>query len=146
MKGKGVRVSVLVCLLGVLAVSGCATQGQAGAFWGTLLGAGLGQAMGGDSESTLLGAVLGGNIGYALGNEEDKYIAARQREQDLIYAAREREISRELANTRVVNIRNSNGSITQIRLHRRSGRWIGPRGEQYLALPPEEQLRPVYGF
>jgi len=46
----------------------------------------------------------------------------------------------------VVNIHNSNGSITPVTLQRVRGRWVGPRGEFYLVLPTPEQLWPVYGF
>jgi hypothetical protein len=50
------------------------------------------------------------------------------------------------ANTTIVNITNSNGSITPVTLKRSGNVWIGPRGEQYLSVPTAEQLKPVYGM
>ena len=50
------------------------------------------------------------------------------------------------ANTYVVNVHNSNGSITPVTLRRAGSRWIGPRGEEYTSLPSEAQLKPLYGF
>jgi len=70
-----------------------------------------------------------------IGNERDK--AKMQAQTNAAYQE---------ATTYVVNVQNSNGSITPVTLHRAGGEWIGPRGERYLALPTAEQLRPVYGF
>jgi hypothetical protein len=70
-----------------------------------------------------------------IGNERDKAKAAQEREA--IYQE---------ATTYVVNVQNSNGSITPVTLHRVGGEWVGPRGERYLSLPTPEQLRPAYGF
>ena len=54
--------------------------------------------------------------------------------------------ARDEVNTMVVNITNSNGSITPVILRRSGTMWIGPKGEQYMAIPTVEQLKPVYGF
>ena len=48
--------------------------------------------------------------------------------------------------TTVVNITNSNGSITPVTLRRSGNLWIGPKGEQYLSIPTPEQLKPIYGL
>ena len=53
---------------------------------------------------------------------------------------------REDTNSRIVNVRNNNVSIVQVRLRRSSVGWVGTRGEYYPTLPTSEQLRPVYGF
>ena len=53
---------------------------------------------------------------------------------------------RDEANTTVVNITNSNGSVTPVILRRSGNMWIGPKGEQYMSMPTVEQLKPVYGF
>ena len=47
---------------------------------------------------------------------------------------------------RTVWITNSNGSQIAVKLTRRGGGYIGPRGEIYSAMPTHEQLRMVYGF
>lgn len=52
----------------------------------------------------------------------------------------------EEAITSYVNVQNSNGSITPVRIRRLGNVWVGPRGEQYFAYPTVEQLKPVYGF
>jgi hypothetical protein len=50
------------------------------------------------------------------------------------------------ANSVLVNIHNSNGSISTVRLTRSGPGYIGPRNEYYDHLPTEGELRPVYGF
>lgn len=55
-------------------------------------------------------------------------------------------VVREDAITSYVNVLNSNGSITPVRVRRMGNVWVGPKGEQYLSYPTVEQLKPVYGF
>ena len=50
------------------------------------------------------------------------------------------------ANTVIINVYNSNGSITPVKLTRQGNVFVGPRGEQYFNLPTVDQLAPVYGF
>jgi len=115
---------------------GCESDAQTGALIGTGVGAGVGALAGGDTESTLIGAAVGGGAGYMLGNEGDKKKAAADRES----------IRQEL-NTVTINITNSNGSITPVRLRKQGVVYIGPRGETYTTLPTEEQLKQAgYGF
>jgi hypothetical protein len=130
-----------ILLVGVVSVglaffSGCESDAQTGAAIGTAAGAGIGQLAGGDTESTLIGAAVGGGAGYMIGNEQDKKKAAAERDQ----------IRAEL-NTVIVNITNSNGSISQVKLRRQGAVYIGPKGETYTTLPTEEQLKQAgYGF
>jgi hypothetical protein len=70
-----------------------------------------------------------------IGNESDK---AQMHSQ--MYAMRDD------MNSRLVNVRNSNGSIVMVRMRRYGVGWIGPRGEYYPSTPNSAQLRPVYGF
>ena len=81
------------------------------------------------------GAAWGGAIGYGLGNE----IAKDNMRSDISSV-------REDANTEIINVYNSNGSITPVKIKRIDERYIGPRGEIYQSLPTENQLRSVYGF
>ncbi|UCC31107.1 MAG: glycine zipper 2TM domain-containing protein [Phycisphaerales bacterium] len=63
---------VMFVLLMSVAVDGCATKGRTGAAVGGGLGAIIGQAVGRDTEATLIGAAVGGGVGYIIGNEADK--------------------------------------------------------------------------
>ncbi len=116
-------------------VAGCESGGGTGAGLGALAGAGIGQLAGGDTESTLIGAAVGGAAGYMLGNEGDKNKARA-----------ERAYIREEMNYVTVNMTNSNGSVSQVRLRKQGVGYVGTRGEYYNHLPTEDELRPIYGF
>ena len=120
---------------GLLFAVGCESDAQTGAGLGALAGAGIGQLAGGDTESTLIGAAVGGGAGYMLGNEGDKKKTK----------AEMNDIRQEL-NTVTVNITNSNGSISTVKLRKQGVGYIGPRGEYYDHLPTGEELQPIYGF
>ena len=121
--------------LGSVLVAGCQSDAQVGSAVGALAGAGIGQLAGGDTESTLIGTAIGAGAGYMLGNESDKMKARAERyhiRNEMRYVA--------------VNITNSNGSISQVRLRKHGVGYVGTRGEYYNRLPTEDQLRPIYGF
>ena len=120
---------------GSLLIAGCESDAQVGSAIGALAGAGIGQLAGGDSEATLIGAAVGGTAGYMLGNESE-----RQKAQA------ERAYMRQEMRTVAVNITNSNGSVSQVRLRRHGVGYVGTRGEYYHRLPTEDELRPIYGF
>lgn len=62
----------LIALL-VTSISACApTKAGRGGMGGAAAGAIAGQAIGRDTEATLLGAAIGGIAGYIIGNEMDK--------------------------------------------------------------------------
>jgi hypothetical protein len=71
---KGLIVILIVASVGVGLVfaGGCESDAQTGALIGTAIGAGAGQAIGGNTESTLIGAGAGAVGGYIIGNESDK--------------------------------------------------------------------------
>jgi len=128
-------VAAVVLSFGLLFFVGCQSDAQVGSAIGALAGAGIGQLAGGDTEATLIGAAVGGAAGYMFGNESDK---TRERvEMD--------HMRREMR-TVAVNITNSNGSISQVRLKRHGVGYVGTRGEYYSHLPTEDELRPIYGF
>ncbi len=152
---KTLKFKVLV-ILGVAGVglSGCATTGNGysqnqapqGALLGSLVGAGLGAVIGHQSgrtaEGAAIGAAVGGAGGYVIGNEQDKNQMQAQTTQTQAQAAQ----ALQAANTVVINVKNSNGSVTPVTLQRQGNEYVGPRGEHYIQLPTEEQLRSVYGF
>ena len=70
------QVAIAVCV--ALLLSGCLTnKAQQGGAGGAAAGALLGQAIGRNTEATLLGAAIGGMLGYVVGNEMDKADRAR---------------------------------------------------------------------
>ncbi len=142
--------ALLVVSVSVLS-AGCATQKKdskavPGAVIGSLVGAGLGAVIGHQSGETgagaAIGAAVGGAGGYVIGNEQDKAEMAAENDQSSQQARQ----ALETANTVVINVHNSNGSITPVTLRRDGNEWVGPKGERYLQIPSEDQLRPVYGF
>ena len=126
---------VLAVILVMLLLAGCQNEAQTGAVLGSLAGAGVGQIAGRDTESTLIGAAVGGAAGYMLGSEGDKKKAKGERAYLL-----------EQTKYVTVNIANSNGSISQVRLRKQGVGYIGTRGEYYHSLPTKDELRPIYGF
>jgi outer membrane lipoprotein SlyB len=128
---------IFVAAIGIslLAAAGCETAAQTGAAVGVLAGAGIGQAVGGTAGATIAGAAIGGAAGYMVGNEEDKMEAR----------ARHVRIHEEMDFV-VVNVTNSNGSISRVRLWREGPGFVGTRGEYYNHLPTQDELRPIYGF
>ncbi len=134
-KGVVTILIVFVLSIGLAFLAGCESDAGTGAAIGSLAGAGIGQLAGRDTESTLIGAAIGGGAGYMIGSEQDKKKAAAER------AALRQEI-----NTVTVNITNSNGSISQVRLSRQGVGYVGPRGEYYDHLPTGDELKPIYGF
>ena len=71
-KGLLIILCVVAVSLGLVFVAGCESDAQTGALIGTVIGAGAGQAIGGDTEATLIGAGVGAVGGYIIGNESDK--------------------------------------------------------------------------
>lgn len=74
----------LICINVVIAISfcalllpagGCQTRAQTGGLAGVGIGALAGQAIGGNTEATLIGAAIGAGAGYIIGNEQDKKAA-----------------------------------------------------------------------
>ena len=116
-------------------LAGCESEAQKDAIIGTVIGAALGQAIGGDTEATLIGAGVGTTAGYMLGNEAD-----RKKTNERI------ETLRAEANTVTVWITNTNGSQIPVTLTKSGPNYIGPKGELYAIMPTEDQLRQVYGF
>jgi hypothetical protein len=71
--GIMMRVFVVLILFSVTTLSGCASHGLNGLGIGAGLGAIAGQAIGRNTEATLIGAGVGTLFGYITGNEVDKF-------------------------------------------------------------------------
>ena len=125
-------VAAAVLGLSLIFAPGCESDAQTGALVGAAIGAGVGQAVGGDTSATLIGAGVGAAGGYMIGNEQDKKKARTEGVQGLDVVT--------------VNVVNSNGSTTPVRLKKQGAGYTGPRGEYYDHLPSPNELKSVYGF
>jgi len=135
-KSSVIVLAVVACVVLSLVV-GCESDAQKGTAVGALAGAGVGQLAGRDTKSTLIGAGVGAGAGYLLGKQSDKSKAKKEAETQKAI---------EEASTISVNITNSNGSVSTIKLKKQGTGFVGPRGEFYQTLPSEEHLKQVYGF
>ena len=123
---------LLVATLGLYA---CETYGKTGAAIGApvgaLVGAGTGAIIGHQSDHAGEGAVIGGLLGAAAGGAGGYGIGKAVENRRSV----------------VINVPNSNGSYTRVKLTRYGNEWVGPRGERYAYVPSPEQLASGgYGF
>ena len=91
-----------------------------------------------DKDKTKLavaGAALAASAVYGVINERDK----NQTQAQLSEMRQEMKVL-------TVNITNSNGSISQVRLQKQGVGYVGPKGEYYDHLPIDTELRPAYGL
>jgi hypothetical protein len=72
---KPIAISLLLL---ATVVAGCQTKGGTGAVGGAGVGALVGQAVGGNTQATLIGAGVGTGLGYIIGNEADKKDAKKR--------------------------------------------------------------------
>jgi uncharacterized protein YcfJ len=147
-------VMVLVAVVPMLMVSGCASptyQQNESAFNQAAIGAALGAIAGGvignnshgafgNREGVAAGAAIGGLLGGTMGHQKDQTRTQMNEMNNRVSAANE------AANTVVVNVNNSNGSVTPVTIRRVGNQYVGPRGEYYNSLPTEAQLKVAYGF
>ncbi len=71
-----VNVVFATCLCILLLLSaGCETRAQTGTTMGAGIGALVGQAIGRNTQATLIGTAIGAGVGYIIGNEQDKKAA-----------------------------------------------------------------------
>jgi hypothetical protein len=108
-------------------------------------------------EETIKGAIIGGIIGYqsheegegaAIGatlfgvgellRQIDENNNGEQKEAKHSYSEKIKEVY-------IIQVHNSNGSITPVELTKVDNIYFGPKGEQYEKLPTEEDLK-AYGF
>jgi surface antigen len=68
------KLALIILPILLVTMTSCATnKGQKGAGIGAASGAIIGQAIGRNTEATLIGAAVGTMLGYIVGNEMDKY-------------------------------------------------------------------------
>ena len=67
-------VAICICAL-AFSSGGCQTRAQTGTAMGAGIGALAGQAIGRNTQATLIGTAIGAGVGYIIGNEQDKKAA-----------------------------------------------------------------------
>ncbi len=73
---------LVTCFVWMTAFPGCQSDAQMAALIGTGLGALAGQATGGDTEGTVIGAATGAGLGYVISNESGKAKQEQHRRYD----------------------------------------------------------------
>ena len=142
MKAVRKRVLAMIVVISLLASVLCSGCGMSlhPIYKSTLAGALIGGIIGYQSDEALAGALIGGailGVGELLkqtdesGEEQEEESACSEPQQD-------RKV--------VVEVTNSNGSITPVLLTKQGSLYIGPNGENYNQRPTDQQLRPVYGL
>jgi outer membrane lipoprotein SlyB len=108
--------------------AGCNSKSGTGAGLGALIGGGIGQLAGKDTESTLAGAAIGAGAGYIIGSQQEN-----------------KEIENNPDSFVKVPFTNSDGTITTIALRKVDSGYVGPKGEYYEQLPTQKELKIKYG-
>jgi hypothetical protein len=142
---KPVTIVLIVSL--VLGLCGCCSEKQSHSDNGLRLCPIYGAAIG--------GAIIGGIIGHQSDETgEGAAIGAvvlgvgelLRQTDELAHKEKRNKNRDECEQQVVVEIHNSNGSVTPVKLRKDGSAYIGPKGERYEKLPTEEQLKPVYGL
>jgi hypothetical protein len=142
MKPASYRTSLIIALIAsLLFLSGCGEGMRASSIYsaslcGALVGAIVGHQSEEEGEGAAVGAVIFG-VGELL-NQLDNLDNKDKQDRDNDDDGR--------TEIYVIQVHNSNGSITPIEIEKKGNTFIGPKGEHYESLPTEEQLKPVYGF
>lgn len=105
-------------------------------------------------EEAIKGAIIGGIVGYQSHEEGEGaaigaglfVVGELLKQGDRQHKKKEPVHKEKSTGQTVVEIHNSNGSITPVKLRKKDGSYIGPKGERYEQLPTEEQLKPLYGL
>ena len=128
---------VVIGLLGSIFCSGCGLSLHP-IYKSTLAGALIGGIIGYQSDEALAGALIGGailGVGELLSQTDE---IAEEEESACSEPQQDEKV--------VVEVRNSNGSITPVLLTKKGSLYVGPNGEAYRQRPTDQQLRPVYGL
>jgi hypothetical protein len=135
-----VAAALIPATLALTFAGGCESRTGTGALIGGAAGAGIGQAVGRNTAGTVIGGAVGAGAGALIGHESEKQQSNFGRDRQPPPPPEQTD------NAVIVNVTNSNGSVTPVRMVRQGSGWVGPKGEYYSSLPTPEQLRPIYGF
>jgi hypothetical protein len=131
-----------ICLSVFMLVAGCAGppdryNTQRGAAVGAGLGAVMGQAIGRDTESTLIGAGVGGLLGSVIGNAEDQK-AAEIRDQQRVAAQSPPPLPPPVVSPSHARVPPGPGAPPPGRWVEVPGQWVNGRW-----IPPHHEWEPV---
>ena len=133
------RVLVMIVVVSLLVSVFCGGCGLSlhPIYKSTLVGALIGGIIGYQSDEALAGALIGGavlGVGELLSQTdeitEDQSACSEPQQDEKV----------------VVEVTNTNGSITPVLLTKKGALYVGPNGENYAQRPTDQQLRPVYGL
>jgi hypothetical protein len=146
-RGK-TSVTIILILSLLLNLCGCCSENcnedknglQLSSIYGAALGGALiGGIIGYQSDETGEGVAVGATL-FGVGEllRQTDELARKERKQKEHEDGCEEPV--------VIEIHNSNGSVTPVKLKRENSHYIGPKGERYEQMPTEEQLKPIYGL
>jgi hypothetical protein len=144
MKLTTYKTPIIALVISSLLLAGCGeglrtSDIYRSALFGALVGVIVGHQSNEDGEGAAVGAAVFG-VGELLNQLDNLDHAPKEKE---------RESKGNVSGCKeiyVIQVHNSNGSITPVEIEKKGDLFIGPKGEQYEQLPTEEQLKPVYGF
>ncbi len=132
---------IIALMVSLLSLGGCGEGMKASDIYGaSLTGAVVGGIIGYQSHEEGEGAAIGAAL-FGVGELLDQLDNLDKEEKE--YDDDDGDGRTEIY---VIQVHNSNGSITPIEIEKKGNTFIGPKGERYETLPTEEQLKPVYGF
>lgn len=143
MKAVRKRVLAMIAVVSLLASVFCSGCGLSlhPVYKSTLAGALIGGIIGYQSDEALAGALIGGAI-LGVGELLKQTDESAEEQQEEESACSEPQQDQKV----VVEVTNSNGSITPVLLTKQENLYVGPNGENYNQRPTDQQLRPVYGL
>ncbi len=128
MKNRNISLFVISLIIAGSFIAGCQNKAEEGAGIGAVSGALLGQAIGRNTKSTVIGGAIGAGAGYLIGRHEQNQEVQQHPEQFT-----------------EVEFPNSDGTNTVVALRKSDGGYIGPDNEYYRTLPTPEELKARYG-
>lgn len=147
---------VMVMVVSGMFFTGCQdhSRGTTGALLGAGAGTGIAAIAGADTPTMLAIGAGSGLLGHVIGEELDRTAQSKhvpgsgQGNRKTAQTGRKQSWQGQEMNTVIVNVHNSDGSITQVRLTRDGAGYRGPRGDFYKdGIPSGEKLRRAgYGY
>jgi hypothetical protein len=131
---------IIALIVSLLSLGGCGEGMKASDIYGaSLCGALVGGIVGYQSHEEGEGAAIGAAL-FGVGELLNQLDNLDNKDKE------DRDDDNGRTEIYIIQVHNSNGSITPIEIEKKGNTFIGPKGEHYESLPSEEQLKPVYGF